>query len=210
VNFDQAVDRCLDQFDCTQAQAVRIVNEAYKRMLAESEWLEAEKSITTTVAGQSSYDLPDEVGDLRRVDVGGNPYDGTGTDRMRDLLAGRRDLLAFPPGVFAKRAKADGTAQIDLFPIPAASGVAITGFEALVPADLSYGGASVLKIPVQLHPLFWNGIQAMAYLEVDERPDMAEYHDNAFNAGIAQLIRLKNKRVGATSGRRLLVAGFDW
>lgn len=200
MTFDDIVDRCVEQFDVTQAKAVAWTNERHARMCAEAQFRMAKKSIGTTVAGQSNYALPAEVVDLARIriDYSDDPvlYDRVGIEQLWELdtLPGAR--LTGVGGVFAEDYQADGTVEVRLYPAPDEAGLAITGLQVIQPATLSYGSGSALVVPTDLQPYLLDGVLADGYTQADENLDRAAYHEQRFAEGTERLRRRKNTRLG--------------
>lgn len=203
--FDTASD------DVSSATVQGWVNEVYREVVAESRWMMAVETLAVTVAGTAAYDLPDTVVDvlgLALADSSGNPGDWQPCT-LEDLWGLQRGTLCLSGsgGVFAQTAKADGTKQVQLFPVPTTSGAVITAQVALVPADLVNGVTPA--IPVDLHGRLIDAAIALALLRLEKRPDLAQPLDARKQEIKDNLVRRRNSRMGS-GGTRIRVAGYDF
>lgn len=207
LTFDNIVDRLQAQFDTTQATVVAVVNERHERMVADSLWRAVEKSLGNTVSGTSRYALPDDVVDLRGLKVGTLVYDVVGQQDLWSLQDSARDAaLEGPGGVFAQAFSDTGVAYVELYPVPETSGEAITGLQALEPAAMAYGTAVAPIVPSDLRPYLMHGARADLFLEIDERPDLADAHEARYQEGVLKLKRRRLSRIGS-GPRRMSVLG---
>lgn len=182
------------------------VNEVYKDVVADAQWMMALETLATTVAGQAAYSLPDNVADVRSLslpDEQGNPGDWQpkSIEDLWGLVRGSSRLVG-SGGVFAATAASDGTKQIQLYPVPTTTGVAITGLVALIPPDLVNGRTPA--IPEDLHGRLIDATIALALLRVEKRPDLAQPFDARKQELRDALIRRKNSRMGSTPTRMQL------
>jgi hypothetical protein len=188
-----------------------LVNEVYKEVVSESQWMMAVESLATTVAGQATYALPENIADvsaLELVDGNGNPGDWQPRS-LTDIWGLQRGTmrLAGSGGVFAQTAAADGTKQIQLYPVPTTAGVAITALVALIPPDLVNGTSPA--IPVDTHGRLLDATIALALMRIENRPDLAQSFE-ARKQELKQLLqRRKNSRMGSQS-TRIQVYGYDF
>lgn len=195
MTVDEIVDAFKAQFDTNDATALRILNLRQAVMVADALFRAVEKTITTTVAGQDLYDVATDVVDLKVIYIGTTRYDPVGQEDLRRLLDPDDPAsLTGPGGVFSEAYKADGTPQVRIYPAPDTTGDNITGLEALQPATLVAGGT--LLIPADLHGYLYDGMLAEGYAQLDERPDLASYHDSRFEAGVLKLKKRRIARVG--------------
>lgn len=197
--------------DVTDAVAGGWVNEAHKEVVAESGWMMAVETLATTVAGQAAYDVPDNIADVRSImitDATGLPADWQ-PKSLEDIWGLQRGVvrLVGSGGVFAATAKADGTKQVQLFPVPSTSGVAITALVSLIPVDLVNGMQPV--IPVDMHGKLLDAAIALGLLRVENRPDLAQAFDARKEQLKDLLRRRKNSRMGSTP-TRMQVEGHDF
>ena len=211
MTFDEIVTGVLQQggFPVANSEAGGWVNEVHKRAVAESQYVKREYAIGTTVAGQSSYDLPVAVIDLAKLYLAG---EGTGrwerasVDDMWELRAGRASLRG-SGGVFAPKFDTDDTPQVELYPAPDQTGISIMVLAAVSPATMTSGDSPV--IPEDMHGDLMDGAIALGLLRRDERPDSAAAFEAKLERMISKLTRRKNSRVGS-GATRMAVAGYDF
>lgn len=210
--LSDAITAVSAQFDTqTSATSDTVIRSWIHRCLqdavARAKWRKALRSLGPTVAGTSVYELPEDVVDVRSLRVASSkPWSRVSTEVLWEYTAGQ---LPQPwPGVFAPTfetvaeggAVADGdAAQIALYPTPATSGQAIDALCAIMPPAIGSGTAAgtVLPVPEDLAgKLAVDGPIAMGYREALGRMDLAKEYEARFEAGIQELARRANSRVG--------------
>lgn len=73
----------LSGFDLTDAEALQLINEGYRELVARSEWLRATvTSVGPTVANQENYTLPTDLYRALKVYVGTAPAFPTGDEEI--------------------------------------------------------------------------------------------------------------------------------
>jgi len=186
-------------FDVKEAQAIKLAQEAVKRVAAVSQWIKAELVLGPTVVGQPGYTIPDRVIKLLELTVGeNNPYVRKSIEDLWDLRAGRAELVNtnMSPGVFAERFAVDGsTKSFDLFPTPEEAGVPITGLASIVPEDLAL--AAELPFPAQHRGAVLDLATAAAYERTDENPAQAAGYEKRGLETAQSLYLLGNARTGS-------------
>jgi hypothetical protein len=186
------------------------VNEVYKEVVAESQWLMALQTLATTVAGQNAYDLPETVADVRSLTIadsdGPGDWQPKSLEDIWGLQRGRLGLVG-SGGVFALSATSSGTKQIVLFPAPTVSGTAIQALVALIPGDMVNGNTPA--IPADMHGRLIDGAIALGLLRLENRPDLAQGLEQRKDAMKAMLGRRKNSRLGSTP-TRIAVEKYDF
>lgn len=193
LTLDQIVARVQGQFDASDAQVAAWVNERQARMVSESLWRAVTRTIATTVAGQSTYALDDEMVDLRALRVGSVRYGAVGRDQIWALEDPEQPASLQGPGVYAPAFDEDGAASIELYPPPSSDGDVIEALMAFEPPEL-VAGTDVPVIPAHLHSYLLDGVIASAYEQLDGRWDLAERHEASYSAGVQLLEREKNSR----------------
>lgn len=188
------------------------VNQLHKEAVAAAQWMEAEIDLATTAEGVAAYDVPDNVADLASLwlEPGGKPGDWeiVGRTALRALKGGR-SFLRGSGGVFARAFTADGTHQVELFPVPAGetAGLAIKADVALIPGDMKAGDTPV--IPADMHGRLLEGSIAIGLARIDERPDSAQVFQQRMAEMAEMLRRRKNSRIGSEP-TRISVEGYDF
>jgi|SRR4051794_9291087 len=191
-------------FDVDDATAGGWVNEVHKEVVAAAQWMQAEESLGTTVAGQAEYDLAANIVDVVAISI--DPGDGSGPGEWK--LVGQREIwdlrgsrlwLRGSGGVFAPWFTSAAGKQIALYPAPSQSGLQIMALAALIPPDLTTGSTPV--IPEDMHSKLADGAVSLGLLRIEERPDLAQTFEDRKDAMITQLMRRKNSRIGSEPTR---------
>ena len=208
MNFDEATVRLTSQFDVSQAQATAFLNERLARRIAESEWALVKKSLGTTTANVSNYQIPADLVDLQavRVDNGTDTalYYATSLDDLWRADVGARDATGF-----ALDYQADGDVEIRLSPAPDTAGLTITGLYAALPSTLTYGSSAAVPIPVDVHTHWLAGGQADCY-DLEGRQDLSAKYEARCETGIEKLRRRRNSRGDGAAPTRLRLKGWDY
>ena len=217
MNFDGLVTRLQSLFDVGQTRAVDVANERLAEMVTRSTALRSVRSLGSTVAGQASYTLNENIVKILQIEVaytaGTKAYNGVAT--LEDLWAVARHEAEVDPdfdGVVAIEADSDSTMTTDnfrMYPAPGESGKAITGLVAIRPAAITYGSSTALPIPVDLHPKLLAGCKAELF-EEEGNPTEAATNQAEFEQGIRLLEASVNKRGKSSGGTRLRVSGYDF
>lgn len=215
MNGAEIITAVLDDggFDVSRAKALEWLNQRQRRMIAETRWRLAEQQIATTVAKQAAYDIPADLVDMDSLwivaaaDAKQTWYERTGERTMRKLNAKQVSWGGQP--AFAPFFKADGTAQIQLYPAPALTGDSIMALTAAEPLDITDDtvAAHGPVIPVDLHQYLRDGAIATGYALIEERGDTASYFEQQFTTGVELLHRRKNSRIGSGPSQ-MKVAGW--
>ena len=213
MTFDELVTGVLEEggFDVPSARAGGWLNEMHRQAVADSEWLQQQISLGTTVVGQSDYDIPDDVAELQGVyiaDDQGNPghWDRVSTTDMWEIKAGRRRLTG-SGGVLCAKFGTAGQKRVELYPAPLTAGSDIVGLAAMVPATMASGDSPI--IPTDMHGDLMDGAIALGLLRMDERGDAAQVFDAKFQRMVAKLRKRRVKRVGSRSSR-IQLRGHDF
>lgn len=212
MNYDEICDRLTASFGSENNATIRaVVNEKQREMLAMSEYRGATPTLGTTAAGVVQFALSDgNVESYRLLRVGTVMYRRVSTETLWNLQDAYSDAsLTGPGGVFALNYSDNGaTSYIELYPEPDA-GQAIEVLDFAWVADATYGSATALSIPLDLHSKLLSGCRSYLYREVEERPDLAPPEEQDFQAGVAELSARKRRRVGGGASRaRVSVGGW--
>lgn len=210
--LSDAITAVSAQFDTTtSATSDTVIRSWIHRCLQDAvgraKWRKARRALGPTVAGQGTYELPEDVVDVRSLRVDGSKsWTRVSTETLWEYTAGQ---LRQPwPGVFAPEfetvaeggAVADGdAAQVALYPVPTSSGLAIDALCAIMPPAIGAATApgTVLPVPEDLAGrLAIDGPIAMGYREALGRMDMAQQYEPRFEQGVQELSRRANARVG--------------
>jgi hypothetical protein len=188
-----------------------LVNEAYKEVVAETRWMMAVETLATTVAGTAAYDLPENVADVQAITIPNSTGDpGEWQPKtLTDLWGLKRGTLRLrgSGGVFAATAKADGTKQFELYPVPTQSGLVVTGLVALIPTDMVNGVSPA--IPVDMHGKLVDAAIGLVMQRVENRPDLAAPFEQRKETLKALLMARKNSRMGSEP-TRMMLEGYDF
>jgi len=207
MNLGQMIDAVITQggFDSTTGAASRDavagwINDRYRDLLAQTGWQKATVELGPTVAGQSTYVIPDAVNDVRKVLVDGNEYVRASAEELFEARA-NSGYVSGGFGAFAPGYVASGAAVIDLFPTPTEAGKSIQALAATAAVAMSAETDSPV-IPEDLQQGLIDGAIATGLRRIYERhDDAAAYearYDNPAGGGTVQrLKRRANSRVGS-------------
>jgi hypothetical protein len=183
-------------FDATlwNAAIVGWLDDRHKQLVAEAKWKYADDySLGTTTANVAVYTVVDDLVQVAWLEVGGVRYERTSSshiDRLHDVT---EYSVPSDQGWFAEGSSATGAVkQVRLYPTPTVSGTAITAKVSLVPADLDTSSVNPV-VPEDFEETLIAGALAVGEARVNKRPDMAQFHEQAFQDGIA---RLRKRRIG--------------
>lgn len=229
MTFEQLVDRLTSQFDVSQPDAVAVANERLARMVTEAKSLRAIISLGVTTAGQARYSLASNIAKVYKVVLtdddtfpddnvlpaddavpgeNANVYEGEVS--IEDMWNASVGLATIVGNVFTIEPNADSdmnTEAIRLYPAPTATGMGIIALVALRPATLTYGSATALPIPLDLHNNLLDGAKAELF-DDESRQDEAAKLEVSFASGARALATGVATRGKAASGR-MRVRGYD-
>lgn len=196
--------------DTSAAVILGWINEAYRQMVADAEWLRAERNLGNTVANQDLYSLADDIVQVSRVSVGTNDrWKVVDAEELLDLKWSGGLALYGAPGVVATMYdEASKLQKLQLWPAPTASGQPIEVLASILPADLTTAPATTPAIPVDLHEALADGAIGFGRLRVDERADLAQPYLEKFQAAVGKLVKRRRSRLqsgawqASVNGRR--------
>ena len=195
MNLAELLSAVRDQggFDVTETVATGWINDRHAALVARAKYLQKEVSLGTTVSGQGEYSLPDvaNIVDLEGVLVGSAPY-----ERVGQRYLWERKFRGGTGNVFAPDFTTSGTLQIELYPAPDEDGTAITALAAVQPSALA-ASEDVPVVPPDFHKVIVDGAMAIGLERIDERLDEADRYHQLFEAGVMELIRRRNSRIGS-------------
>lgn len=195
----EAIAKVKDEggLDATNSQILGWLNEAQRIIVAGAKWRMAELTIGTTINGQASYAIPDEIVDLEGVTVDGSPYTRASVKDLWNVKAGRASLRG-TGGVFVPDFSISGddyVPGIELYPVPEADDLLIGGLAALQPVTLTESDS--LGVPEDIAPSLVDGAIGIGLRRMDERIPEADNLDARLQAGMQALTRRKNSRIGS-------------
>lgn len=177
------------------------LNEAYRRLVGEARWSKSTRELGPTVAGEPQYTLSDDVTDVAAIHVAGStPWLRVTTTDLWEIQSGVR-RIAGAPGVFAPDYKADGTAVVELYPPPDATGETISALATVLPSALTLSPDTTPAVPQDFHQSIVDGAIAIGLHRIYERHDAAAPYDQKLDAAVQKLERRGNSRVGSGPAR---------
>lgn len=183
--------------DTSAATILALVNEAYRQMVGDAEWLRVERTLGTTVVGQDIYDLADDVVQVSRVAVNGNDrWKIVDAEELVDLKWSGGTALYGAPGVVAQVYDETTSKQkLQLWPAPTMAGYAIQGVCSILPADLTTAPDVTPMVPVDFHEALADGAIGLGRLRIDERADLAQPFMEKFQAAVGRLVKRRRSRL---------------
>lgn len=206
VNFAALYSRLLAMNGgMTPVEAKARINQAHKRMVAESEFIKARVTIAESVTGQATYELDPDIVQLLSLRVDGRGYDRKAIDELDDLSSSD----AWPVGrgsvrFFAPDFSIAGLAEVSVYPVPTSDGLAITGRAIMLPPDL-VNDTDYPSLPADYHEDLVDGAQATVLRRDDERLPDADALEQRFVERIRQLRGRQLRRVGSGNARLQIV-----
>lgn len=223
MTYGDLIDRVLGLAgsDLTRADAGQLVNDAYRELVALSQWVHMEIGLGNAAAGQSAYSLPDTVVDVRAVTIRTGvstltptgdilaEYERKGPDDLAGLKSGRLTLSTGDyAGIFAPAFDYLTGAYIELFPSPDDyEGSIVFAAGVWMPPAMTDEAASPL-VPVDFHADIARRAFAEGLIVYDERSDLAAPIIAEFKVRAELLRRRRNSQVGSGSFRAAIV-GVD-
>lgn len=184
--------------DTTPAIVLGWVNEMYRQMVGDSEWLRAERTLASpTVVGQDIYDLPDDVIHVKRFAVNGNAaWKIVDAEELVDLKwAGSSSLYSAQGAVAVVYDEASAKQKLQVWPAPTVAGYAIQVLASVLPADLTTAPDTTPAVPVDMHEALADGAIGLGRLRVDERQDLAQPYLEKFQAAVGKLVKRRRSRL---------------
>lgn len=205
-DFGTLVTRLRAASTHTTAEAEARINQAYRRMVAESHWLTEKITLGPLVVGTNHYALPANVVQLLNVRVKGYAYDRKSPDEIDDLGVNDAWVSGGYRGFFAPEFTASGGGEVLIWPTPT-SVETFTARVAIVPEPMTNLGAAgeYPLLPVDFHEDLIDGALATAFRRDDERLAEADELEARFAARIRDLRGRRKSRVGSGVARVKLV-----
>lgn len=196
--------------DTSAATILSWINEAYRQMVSDAEWLRAERNLGNTVANQDIYTLADDIVQVSRVSVGTNDrWKVVDAEELLDLKWSGGMALYGAPGVVAQvYDEASKVQKLQFWPAPTSAGQPIEVLCSVLPADLTTSPDTTPQVPVDLHEALCDGAIGLGRLRVDERQDLAQPFLEKFQAGVGKLVKRRRSRLqtgawqASVNGRR--------
>src|SRR5215471_574585 len=195
--------------------------------VAASHWLVGvQETWAATAAGVFEYAQGDNLGfqpgieyaEITDLTVGSwVGYDRIGNTEMKDLLGARVSMSFGSGGVWSMRyvynfnlTPPTMVPLITIQPTPATSGTFMAVSGAIVPGALTDDGTSTPLTPPDFHGSLIDGTAAIVLRRVDERPDLATSHEQAFQAAIPRLLARRNQYARGRGPAQIQVPGYHW
>lgn len=215
--------------DASRATILSILNERYREQVADSHWLAADQppAWARTAPGIITYLQGDNLGfvsgieyvEITDVAVGSwsSPYARISAPEMRDLIGGQTSLSsANGGGVWAVFEYYDPTVtpialkpQIALQPTPTTT-LNLIVYGAAVPVALTDDPTSVPITPTDFHGALIDGTGATILRRIDERPDLSQSYEQAFQASVSKLLVRRNQYARGRGPVQIQVPGYHW
>ncbi len=202
------------QFDASEAQVLRWLDERHRRMVAESKCYRQQLEIGKLVSGQALYVVPPTIIEIMQVTVGGYVY---GAARHSDFAEGELGYiwLGGTGGIAGRDDSGSGESLLRIFPAPSSTGgtpavgSAIMVYAAMQPPPLQAGQDSAIKVGDDYLSALVSGAIATGMLRMESRPDLAQPHETVFADGVAKLVRATNRRYRGTGPALIRVVGVN-
>jgi hypothetical protein len=217
VNFGSLIDAVINEggFDATTGAVSRAtvgswINDAYRQLAAETNFLKALVSLGETVAGTSQYAIPENVLDVRRITVNGVPFIRVGVEQIFDARAFGGRVLGDAGGTFSPGYATTGARVIEVYPTPDTSGYAIDALATVAGVGM-VSETDTPAIPEDFHPALKAKAIAMGLRLIYERHDDADRWELQFsnpgagNGAVEKLKRRGNSQIGSGPTRVRLV-----
>lgn len=202
VDFGTLVSRLQAQSAISSAEAQARINQAYRRMAAESYAIREKVAIGDTVVGTSVYDIPADVVQIISLRVNGLRYERKSSEEIDDLAESEAYVVGYPARFYSPEFTSSGTSQVYIWPSPTTV-VPITARAAVLPADMTdtTEGGEYPKLPIDFHEDLVDGALATVLLRDDERLSDSFALEDRFQQRIAELRGRVTSRVGGGVAR---------
>lgn len=194
-------------FDATSAQALRWLTRRHRKMVARSRCYRYEASLGGTVAAQGEYALPAGLVEVDEVTVGGDAYGKANHVDAGRIAAGRMFILG-SGGLFSGGEDTVGGQTVTLSPVPTDNDLPIVLRGSFLPPDLQTADDSTLKIPADFTDALVSGAIATGLSRTENRPDLAQYHEQTFADACEELRRQVNRRYRGSGPATIRVQGL--
>lgn len=185
--------------DLETDEANALINEAYRELCFQSEWIRGYVPIGPGVAGQDAYDIPARVIRILKLDVDGAPYDPSNIEEIQGLRRG--DLSRRSNGFHWQSYTEDGTEQIGVYPTPS-GGEEITIYAVLRPAaDLSDDTDSPVTPPELGDRAILNYVQANVLGDSEDDTERRDYFLGEFGRLALEMKALRFSRTSRKNAR---------
>jgi hypothetical protein len=194
-------------FDVTDAQALAWLNRRHERMIIRARAYRKTTTLTT-VASQRDYTLPADMVEVLEVAVDGTPY---GRAHHTDLLYGSQGWVQLSGigGVVASEESTTGGPEIALYPTPTQGGLSVTVRGTFRPADLSTSDNSTLVVPSEYIDALISGAIATGLKRVENRPDLAQAHEQDYEAACEEFRRQIARRYRGSGPTPIRIQGVN-
>lgn len=150
------------------------------------------------MAGQAAYDLPAALNEasgerILELTVDGKEYERGSASQARKLAQGELFLRGY--GFFWIDFSATGEEQLNLYPTPQASGLAIAGRCVVEPAEL-VEATDAPKVPGRFRSVIADYAIGKALGMLENNPELRVFYEEQFGRKVAELNALRNSRAG--------------
>ena len=180
-----------------------LLNQAHRKLAAESEWYRATIELGPTVADQAAYDLPSDVYRVLSLKVSGRTYAPSDDQTAENLTQGLLRLNA--NGLWYRTFSAANVEQVSLYPVPGTAGLTISAQVVERPA-LMDDDADVPVVPEEQRQAIVDGACAVAFAGAEDNIELRAFYQEQFEIAKMELRRLRNK--SGTAVRTWAVEGW--
>jgi hypothetical protein len=197
-------------FDVTSAQALAWLNRRWRSMLGRARAYRKTITIGSTTSGTAFYAVAGVL-ELYELEVAGVPY---GPARRPDVYSNSQSRLTWSyqgeVGLFVADASSAAVKGVTLIPTPTSTGLAITGFAATEPPDLTNDGTGDALLAAQLDGEFVealiDGAMAIGYRR-EGNIGLARDNDAVFDAACGEFLRITKRRYRGPGATQIRVEG---
>lgn len=181
--------------DLEEDEAERLINEARRKLLTESEWRRANVEVGPTVADQETYDAPAGLYRILKLKVDGYPCFPIDEQTIDKLKTDPEWSYGLPSGAaFYYLTHSSAAAElIGIYPAPSEAGNAIVATIVKEPSDIPSTGEDP-DVPTGSQWAIRHYVAAVSYALSEDLKDLADSHRSEFDRAVEELRSLRNKR----------------
>ena len=173
----------------------------------ESKYPRKAVDIGPTVAGQDTYDWPDDFLLPIAVSLGSrDPLEATDPATAREYASGSLALLR--EGAWYEAPSESGSRQIILYPMPG-EGQAINLEYVYAPPPMTSDSDEPTEIPRPFHEGLLPAAAATYYETVEDNPELAQRNSEQLDLWVGKLVRYDNQRRGGSDPFMVPIAGVS-
>jgi hypothetical protein len=182
--------------DLTTTERDRLLNEGYRKLVCEADWLRAAVEVGPTAVGTDDYALPSTVYRILRLSVNGLPFYPTDEETIQDYTAGDAYYrLPSGSGWYYLTYDSAGAERVSLYPSPTTAGHSIIARAVLRP-NLLTADADEPLVPYEYCRYIIEYAKSIAYGSVEDSQDLQAFYRGEFDRGVAELRALRNSKRG--------------